>query len=179
MPPTNCVFVYGSLLRALHNHHLLRGQKLLNGSARTAEAAYRLVDTSEGYPMALKCSDVSRGYRIRGEVYDVDESRLHVLDQLEDHPRWYRRERVRIEGDPEEEAWMYLMPDASKGALPDAEPAGDWRTHVLRKEGTTRLMATDQPTLSSDFPQLWEQNEHTQQRAASRACPSFATGRMG
>ena len=45
------VFVYGSLLRGLHNSHLLSGAPLLLPGARTVEH-YVLVDSAHGYPYA-------------------------------------------------------------------------------------------------------------------------------
>lgn len=46
------VFVYGSLLRGLHNSHLLDTSALLLPGARTA-ASYVLLDSGEHYPYAV------------------------------------------------------------------------------------------------------------------------------
>ena len=130
------VFVYGSLLRGLHNHHLLLGQKLL-APARTKHAAYRLLDSKDGYPYVTQPvpADTASTYSIQGELYEVGSDALAKLDELEEHPDWYCRHQVEIEGESEP-AWMYLMPQGVMDAthdgaqLPEATPRGDWRAHV-------------------------------------------------
>ena len=53
MPGPHRVFVYGSLLRGLHNHHHLKTATLVKEAARTTSAAYVMVDSGHGYPFAL------------------------------------------------------------------------------------------------------------------------------
>jgi gamma-glutamylaminecyclotransferase len=110
------VFVYGTLLRAEVNHHLLAGAQFL-GPHRT-QACYTLYDL-DAYP------GLSSGGRtaIAGEVYRVGDAALHQLDRLEDYPRLY--DRVLIPS-PYGRAWIYIY----RGRLNDRPviPSGDWRT---------------------------------------------------
>ena len=116
--PKQLVFVYGSLLRGLHNHHLLCTARLACSPARTAAPGFVLVDSSNGYPFALaagraRASDAQTV--LLGEVYEVDDRTLAQLDALEGHPDWYRRSLQPIEG--EDPAWIYLMEDEATLAL--------------------------------------------------------------
>ncbi|KAL1524408.1 hypothetical protein AB1Y20_019303 [Prymnesium parvum] len=96
------VFVYGSLMRGLHNSHFLAQSKLVNPNARTLNAEYCL------------------------------------LDELEEHPTYYRREVVPLQD--EKEAWMYLLHDDAQLKLIQRDiagskfkavmPAGDWRAFL-------------------------------------------------
>ena len=81
------VFVYGTLRRQGVNYRLLRRARYL-GRHRTAPA-YTMIDLG-GYP------GVVRGGRtaIEGELYGVDKPTLAMLDQLEDYPRLYDRDRI-------------------------------------------------------------------------------------
>jgi gamma-glutamylcyclotransferase (GGCT)/AIG2-like uncharacterized protein YtfP len=76
-------------------------------------------------PYVKKDEPVSR---IRGEVYEVDDAGLDALDDLEGHPRDYRRERARVELDSGETvtAWLYFHP-APEGAL---AKSGDFFDHA-------------------------------------------------
>lgn len=128
------VFVYGSLLRGLHNHALLRSSPLLKPQAQTVER-FGLVDSLEGYPCALRLSDAASSSRLLGEVYSVDRTTLQALDALEEHPSYYRREEVAVLDD-NELAWLYILVDAEalaaarSGRLPTVSPPGDWMGHV-------------------------------------------------
>jgi gamma-glutamylaminecyclotransferase len=131
------VFVYGSLLRGLHNHHVIESATFLR-TAKTREAAFRLVDGKSGYPFALDSSDadaaaatsIAATESIVGELWEVTPPVLDALDSLEGHPSFYRRREVALENDAEP-AWMYLLYDREflkrVTTFPDVQPAGDWR----------------------------------------------------
>jgi gamma-glutamylcyclotransferase (GGCT)/AIG2-like uncharacterized protein YtfP len=110
------VFVYGTLRQGSWNHGLLSGQRLLGQGATKDEHALYV----DHVPYVAK-EPVSR---IRGEAYAVDGTCLAALDQLEDHPREYRREQVSIGLDSGETitAWLYFHPNP-KGKL---IPSGDF-----------------------------------------------------
>lgn len=73
------VFVYGTLKRGLSNHHYLLGQRFVD-EART-QPVYRLYDLG-GYPGMV---EVSRdGLSVEGEIWEIDETSLRRLDELED-----------------------------------------------------------------------------------------------
>ena len=71
------VFVYGSLKRGLDNHHLL-DTAVFAGRASTADF-FRMMDGP--YPV-LRYSDTD-GWRVSGELYEVDDPTLEALDDLE------------------------------------------------------------------------------------------------
>lgn len=112
MPATRCadqqstlLFVYGTLRRGGSNHHLLQDALFL-GLARTI-AAYALY--LGDYPYVAKSPPVSP---IVGEVYAVDARTLALVDNLEEHPDWYRREPVqaRLDNGGQLTAWLYFHP---------------------------------------------------------------------
>lgn len=104
-PKESAVFVYGTLRRGFSNHSLLQTSRFA-GKGRTEE------------PYSLWMAEYPRVCRrpatgpIRGELYLVAPPVLKSLDILEDHPRLYRRELIRIVPDGAEPvpAWMYFAP---------------------------------------------------------------------
>ncbi len=111
------VFVYGTLKKGFGNHYLLENSKFI-GRAKTKEK-YKM--TANGIPFVSKSKAVSH---IIGEVYEVDDETLEKLDFLEDHPDWYKREKVKVvlEDGKELEAWLYFN-EISEGEylIPDGE----------------------------------------------------------
>ena len=112
------VFVYGTLKRGFPNHFFLERATFL-GAGRTS-AKYALYEGE--YPFVIKDEAVSR---IAGEVYEVDDVTLARLDQLEQHPDFYRREQaeVMLTSGFLVTAWVYFFP-RPEGVL---VPSGDWR----------------------------------------------------
>lgn len=136
------VFVYGSLLRGLHNHHLLAKSRLV-AAARTAQSSYVLIDSGHGFPYAVadeRARPEDRRVALLGEIYEVDDAVLSHLDELEEHPVWYRRREVEVVADeePAARAWIYLLEnDDELGKLAKDPKAyrpvttyGDWRAHL-------------------------------------------------
>lgn len=117
------VFVYGTLRRGYGNHYLLEegGARLLD-LAHTARA-YALYALE--IPFAVRDQAVSR---LRGELYAVDAACLARLDELEEHPAWYRRELVEVVTDRGDNlpAWLYFHPEP-RGVL---VPSGDYALHT-------------------------------------------------
>lgn len=100
------LFVYGTLKQDHSNNRLLKGAEFL-GTAKTLEK-YSLYES--GIPYVIKGETVSHIY---GELYRVDELTLKIIDSLEGHPRWYRREEVEVlTGDCiTVTAWLYFYPE--------------------------------------------------------------------
>jgi len=118
------VFVYGTLLKGLENHKLLKDEKLLT-AGRTVEELYMVsnltyqrqfasdsekaagtyeptyFEPQDKYPYPfLMRKPITAGHvktRISGEVYQVSPETLLRLDILEDHPNSYFRESIPIE----------------------------------------------------------------------------------
>lgn len=105
------LFVYGTLKRGGSNHGYLERQEFI-GQAMT-EPLYRLYDLG-GYPGMV--SDAANGRSVSGEVWDVDEACLAVLDVLEGIEEGeYVRERIPLLPPHNQEivvAYRYLRPVA-------------------------------------------------------------------
>lgn len=99
------VFVYGTLRKGFRNHHLLKNVRCL-GPAVTVQA-YALYHGA--YPHVVKTPAVCP---IAGEVYEVDANTLRALDELEDHPAYYRRDivDVMLHNGERTAAWLYFRP---------------------------------------------------------------------
>ena len=110
------VFVYGTLRAGEPNHDLLQHQALV-ARART-EAAFELVSLGS-FPAMVTGGTTA----VVGEVYEVDPLTLAALDELEGHPRFYRRTPVRLEGGDEVLAYL-LSPERARGR--PRIPSGDW-----------------------------------------------------
>jgi gamma-glutamylcyclotransferase (GGCT)/AIG2-like uncharacterized protein YtfP len=90
------VAVYGSLMRGLHNHATLAGQKYLG--TFQSEPIYTMYDVAVGsYPGIVKGGNTS----VTFEVYEVDEQCLKEIDALESYygiekeeTNYYNRKRI-------------------------------------------------------------------------------------
>jgi gamma-glutamylcyclotransferase (GGCT)/AIG2-like uncharacterized protein YtfP len=116
------VAVYGSLREGLGNHVCLTeyGAEKLGVHVLEETEGYRMVSLG-GFPAVLPADDALQT-PITIEVYRVNDQCLQILDSLEGHPDWYRRERVET---PWKKAWMYVMQDSDYA---DHNPvdSGDW-----------------------------------------------------
>ena len=84
------IFVYGTLMRGMGNHHLLSGATFLGRAV-----------TNEKY--AMFCAGVPfvnpsiHQTHIMGELFEViDQDCLDRLDRLEGHPDWYCRTKIHV-----------------------------------------------------------------------------------
>jgi gamma-glutamylaminecyclotransferase len=113
------VFVYGTLRRGYGNHHLLEHGASFLGRARTLSpyALYALE-----IPFAIREQAVTP---LAGEVYAVTAQCLAGLDELEEHPDWYRRELVgaRLEDGSLIQAWLYFFPSPQGELIPSGDYA--------------------------------------------------------
>ena len=100
------LFTYGTLMQGFSNHYLLKRAEWV-GAAKTLEK-YSLYES--GIPFVFKDESVSHIY---GELYLVDELTLKIIDRLEGHPVWYRREEVQVitEKEVNVTAWLYFYPE--------------------------------------------------------------------
>ena len=99
------VFVYGTLKKGFGNHSLLHSATLIEKNCKTQEH-YSM--TSSGVPFVHHSPKQTT---IKGELYKVNKNTLHMLDGLEGHPEWYKRQMVWISdayGGPLAKAWLYF-----------------------------------------------------------------------
>ena len=92
------VFVYGTLKKGFPNHARYMQQARLVGTFRTRER-FRLILNGSRYSPCM-VAGTGQGHRVVGEVYDVDQAGLDMMDQLEriDRPDGYRRHRITVDG---------------------------------------------------------------------------------
>lgn len=94
------VFVYGSLKRGFGNNVLLADSNLID---TTLTKDRFQMNSLGGFPGVVKSQ---KGF-VSGELYEVNDTTLARLDQLEGNGRFYNREVVDLENG--EEAWMYFL----------------------------------------------------------------------
>ena len=108
------LFVYGTLKRGHSRAGVLEGHRFL-GKAQT-RAKYRLYNCGS-YPGLVKAEN---GIAIEGELWEVADACLAVLDEIEGvSSKLYRRERVELEAphqNDEVETYFYQQ---SIAGLPD------------------------------------------------------------
>lgn len=138
VPPTQYVFVYGSLMQGHHNNHVL-----LRSGARFVDHAvtsdpFDMISFGT-FPGVLDRKRPDKNARVSGELYEIsDADALTALDRLEGHPHFYRRRRIKVvdsSGDTRY-AWMYVLTDTfiyrKKPSLPIGENGTlDWEELVL------------------------------------------------
>ena len=88
------IFVYGSLRKGLHNHHLLEeGGAVLLGDFESEEKLFMIGLRSGAYPYVID-EPVHQSCQlttIKGEVYEVSYDLIQRLDLFEGHPHHYTR----------------------------------------------------------------------------------------
>ncbi|XP_006558539.1 putative gamma-glutamylcyclotransferase CG2811 isoform X3 [Apis mellifera] len=125
--PLQRVFVYGTLKRGEPNHCLIQdtenGYAKFLGLGRTTIPYPLIIATDYNIPFLLKKPGF--GHHVFGEVYDVDSKMLKKLDELEEHPAFYKRSEENVLFAPESKVksmdkfeevstlikvWIYFLP---------------------------------------------------------------------
>lgn len=126
------VFVYGTLRRGEANHHYLSSSLCVSDKA---SAEGWLGDTGNGYP-AMVVTGVNT---VQGELYEVDERTLSLLDELEDYyghghsDNEYDRVEISVVTDRGSiKALTYVYATQKLAALLPI-PSGDWKIY---RQGT-------------------------------------------
>ncbi|XP_045108699.1 putative gamma-glutamylcyclotransferase CG2811 isoform X1 [Portunus trituberculatus] len=144
------VFVYGTLRQGRPNHYRLleaaSGFARYLGLATTCEK-YPLVIASR-YNIPYLLAAPGYGKCVLGEVYEVDDKMLELLDRLEDHPKYYERKMKKVklqESGKELECWVYLLhkykpfmmelPFLNDYIAAADDPEKQYIARYLRKEG--------------------------------------------
>lgn len=88
---SNKVFVYGTLKQGNRTRGMQHfgGEAEFLGTAETSEAKYSMYDLG-AFPAVVLGGE----HKISGEVFEVDDVVLGVLDQIEGYPDFYNRTEV-------------------------------------------------------------------------------------
>lgn len=94
-------------MRGFHNHHYMRAADADFVSIGTTREAYPMLIS--GIPYLLPFG--GRGHRVDGELFRVPTGAMSILDSLESHPHWYKRDKVVIVDHKERHryAWVYFL----------------------------------------------------------------------
>lgn len=143
------VFLYGTLKTAEQNHYLLTQKG--NGIARfvqkvvTPERFPLVVATQYNVPFMLNKPGV--GAFVTGELFEVDQRMLEVLDRLEDVGNFYEREVMNFGGvnGTSRQAFVYVLNKFPTGLLQlpmiREYRSGEVKAYVApkdRQNGTTK-----------------------------------------
>lgn len=125
---THRVFVYGSLMSGLMNHGCLGGVPKLRDDSIPPSAGFVMVSLG-AFPGVIPAhGDLATA--IKGELYEVDDRGLGMLDRLEGHPNFYRREWVTLASGERAQAYVLQRHRSSCEIVTD----GDWRAECEREE---------------------------------------------
>lgn len=89
------LFTYGTLRRGESRHRHIRDQRFL-GEYRT-EPLYVLIPGPD-YPCLRLPRDGETPASVPGELYEIDEALLPLLDQVEGSPWLFKLEPIRVHG---------------------------------------------------------------------------------
>lgn len=120
------VFVYGSLMKGLHNNYILETAEF-QGKDFIPSSTYSMYSLG-GFPGLIK--DTS-GSIISGEVYKVDDETLQRLDRLEGNGHFYTREFAKTSSGLDVE--VYVLPKERVYGLPKVTPNNDDASVCWRK----------------------------------------------
>jgi gamma-glutamylaminecyclotransferase len=101
----NVVAVYGTLKKGYSNYqHYLRSSKYVGGGV--THDKYPLI--IEGLPYVVNKKGI--GHNVEVDVFKVSNTKLTDLDNLEGHPRWYKREvvPVKLKSGKIVNCWLYF-----------------------------------------------------------------------
>ena len=126
------VFVYGSLMQGMRLHGYLEKSKFLgNGEIRGKLFPNPFLQTLA--PIVIL--DSSWGNVVQGEVYEVSQKTLKLLDRVEGHPYLYKRVQeesklweASLQGySVLRDTWIYTWPT-------ECVESGNWRTYLETQE---------------------------------------------
>ena len=113
------VFVYGTLKRGFPNYGFIPPDARYAGEYRTSDAYPLLIGGHWFTPYLL--DEPGRGHQVKGEIFEVDDAALAILDELESVglANGYHRKEIVLKAlatNQAEVAWVYLI-DRAKIAI--------------------------------------------------------------
>ncbi|KAK3761465.1 hypothetical protein RRG08_045692 [Elysia crispata] len=128
---THLAFMYGTLKTTEANHKVLFSRDPAGvtfvGEGQTVDLYPLVVTTPFNIPFLLHKENA--GKKIQGEIYQVSEATLRLLDEFEGHPDFYERRKVKAElltdaaleplgeGAKPVDVWLYCLPRFKKSLL--------------------------------------------------------------
>lgn len=100
---TFLLFVYGTLMRDGSRNRAIADQKFVREAV--TKTGYQLLDLGS-YPGLVRVEQDGR--QIDGELWEIHNSRMTLLDQIEGAPSLYRMEAVDIDGE-DREVYSYFF----------------------------------------------------------------------
>lgn len=118
------IFVYGTLMRGECRHvHLARDGSAYLGKGRTACAYVLYQEDGANYPcMVLE----ERGVAVLGELWEVSDETLLLLDEVEGVPRWFQRQTITLDDGRRVQAYLMAQRPTQARRL-----GGQWRTETV------------------------------------------------
>ncbi len=107
------IFVYGTLRPPQKNTPLEDSRYYPRVAPYLISTEWAVLDGADLYDLGSYPAARPGQHTIRGEVLGVAPEALALLDRIEGHPLFFRRERVSVRaGDRELEAWIYWAPES-------------------------------------------------------------------
>ncbi len=114
------VFTYGTLMKGQTNHHYVKDEDYRKDAVLYG---YGLKETG-GYPAAIPME----GFKVFGEIYEVDEKTKQNMDYLEDVGVLYDCNRVSVETDKGEEEVLFYEYIGDTSHMKTRKPFGKWNS---------------------------------------------------
>lgn len=112
------VAVYGTLRKGQSRNHVLNHSKFLGHSHLPVDVQIYNVGA---FPAADRLVHKEPTLPVVCEVYEIDSNTLSILDGIEGHPHFYKREKVDL--DNYQGVYVYFLDTDSKYPLIES---GDW-----------------------------------------------------
>lgn len=116
-PGETLVFVYGTSMSGEPNHGLMTGARYVADACTKPE--FDLVDLG-GFPAMISGGETT----INGEIYAISAVGVRVMDEVEDHPEYFRRTPVLLADG--KEVLSYILPQSQGRPYPRIQ-SGSWR----------------------------------------------------
>ncbi len=88
------IFIYGTLRKSQSNHDILeQTHAIFLGKSITFNTHKSDLDSGM-YPELYNIT--TEGYKIQGEVYEIPEENIYILDEFEGAPDLYYRDKIQV-----------------------------------------------------------------------------------
>lgn len=131
------IFVYGTLLKGFRNAYYLEHYDSLCENAVSLDKGELLMYFDRPY-VHFKIEK----YPIRGALYAVDSETLAKLDELEEHPHWYRRVQKTFYShtlEREVSAYIYEIYNVPEVPFCKSSQVGCYRTFMQDYQGENAM----------------------------------------